>query len=105
MIAIAEHLSDFFHTKPDAQDFEKTLNAFKYLAKINLITDSFANYRQYRKLFPESNSIVPELDRRAFSRKGIIRFQMVRFGLAPIFILMFKVLNCLKRLKARTIKR
>ncbi len=96
MITVADYLAAFFQSKPDAQDFEKTVNAFKYLAKLNLITDSFDNYQRYKSLFPESNSIVPELDRNAFSRKGLIRFQMVRLGLAPLFILPFKLKKLLK---------
>ncbi len=95
MIAVAEHLAEFFQSKPDAKEFEKTVNAFKYLAKLNLITDSFANYRRYKSLFPESNSIISVLDRNAFSRKGRIRFQMVRLGIAPFFILCFKLKNLL----------
>jgi len=95
MIAVAEHLAEFFQTKPDAEEFEKTVNAFKYLAKLNLITDSFANYRRYKSLFPESDSIVAELDRNAFSAKGRIRFHMARLSLAPIFILLFKLKNLL----------
>jgi len=97
MIAVAEHLAEFFHSKPDAEEFEKTVNAFKYLAKLNLITDSFANYRRYKSLFPECDSIVSELDRNAFSTKGRIRFHMVRLGFAPIFILLFKLKNLLKK--------
>jgi len=97
MIAVAEHLAEFFQAQPDAREFEKTVNAFKYLAKLNLITDSFTNYRRYKSLFPESDSIVAELDRNAFSAKGRIRFHMVRLGFAPIFILLFKLKNLLMK--------
>ena len=37
MISIAEHLTDFFESKPDAKDFDKTVKAFQFLAKINLV--------------------------------------------------------------------
>lgn len=100
MIGIAEHLSDFFRSKADASEFEKTVNAFKYLAKLNLITDSFKNYRRYRELFQESDSIEKELDKLAFSSKGRLRFEMVHYGLTPIFILLFKGLNVVNSLKA-----
>lgn len=96
MIAVAEHLAVFFQSKPDAHEFEKTVYAFKYLAKLNLISDSFANYRRFKSLFPESDSIVSELDRNAFTVKGRIRFHIVRFGFAPVFILLFKIKNILK---------
>jgi len=96
MIKVADNLSEFFMSKPDGKDFEKTVNAFKYLAKLNLITDSFANYRRFKKLFPESNSIVLELDRDAFSSRGRLRFKMVRYGLSSLFILAFKLKKLIK---------
>lgn len=96
MIAIAGNLDRFFSSKPDAKDYEKTVNAFKYLAKINLITDSFANYRKFRSIFPECDGIAKELDPKAFSCRGRFRFYMVRFGFAKAFILMFKIKNTLR---------
>lgn len=90
MIGIARNLADFFESKPDAGKYRKTIDAFKYLARINLITDSFRNYRRSKQTFPESHYISRELDPEAFSIKGRIRFYMVRYGVAPLFILMFK---------------
>lgn len=95
MIAVARNLTDFFEKKPDAADFRKTVYAFQYLAKLNLVTDSFSKYRLYRELFPESNSIVKDLDREAFTNKGRLRFNLVRLGFAPLFILAFKIKNLL----------
>ena len=40
MLGIASNLADFFGSKPDAEDFQDTVNAFNYLARLNLITDS-----------------------------------------------------------------
>lgn len=97
MIGIAKNLTDFFKTKPDAKDFDKTVMAFQYLAKLNLITYSFDNYRRFREIFPNSNDITSELDPRAFSSKGRIRFNMVRLGLAPAFILLFKIKKLLSK--------
>ena len=97
MIGIARNLSEFFEAKPDCEQFRKTTDAFKYLACINLITDSFSNYGLFKKTFPESKYIASELDRKAFSAKGRFRFDMVRFGMAPLFILMFKLKNALFR--------
>ena len=91
MIEVASNLEKFFIDKPDFKDYKKTVDAFKYFARINLITDSFRNYNRYKNTFPESKYIVPELDKNAFSSKGRIRFNMVRFGLAPLFIIMFKL--------------
>lgn len=93
MIDVAKHIDSFLVSKPDANDFEKTCNAFKYLAKINLITDSFKNHRRFKQLFPESDSIASELDPQAFSTKGKIRFDLVRHGGAIIFIMLFKLKN------------
>ena len=91
MIGIATNLADFFESKPDGVEFEKTVNAFKYLARINLITDSYKRYSRFRKTFPESRPIATELDRGAFSRKGKIRFLMVKNGAALLFISLFKL--------------
>lgn len=96
MIRIAGNLSDFFQSKEDGADFLKTADAFKYLARINLITDSFKNYRIFKKTFPESRYIARELDPGAFSKKGKIRFQIVKCGFAPVFITMFKIKNLIR---------
>lgn len=93
MIGIAEHLTEFFESKPDVADFRKTVMAFQFLAKINLITDSFARIRDYYTIFPESEKIAFELDTGAFSAKGRFRFYMVRYRLAWLFVLMFKTKN------------
>lgn len=97
MITVANHLSDFFETKKDGENFRRTVDAFKYLARINLVTDSFSNYRRYKNTFPECKYIASELDSEAFSKRGRTRNLMVRIGLAPLFILMFKAYNLLKR--------
>lgn len=97
MIKIAQNLEKFFSQKTDYDEFVKTINAFKYLSKLNLITDSFKNYKEYRSLFPESNKIKNEIPYRAFSKRGKIRFSMVKYGCAPLFILMFKIKNMIKQ--------
>lgn len=95
MIGIAEHLTDFFKSKPDAKEFEKTVMAFQFLARINLVTDSFANLRRYNNTFIGSEIIIPYLDSNAFSAKGRFRFRMVQYHLGWLFVLMFKVKKCL----------
>lgn len=96
MIGIASNLADFFESKSDGNDFKKTVDAFKYLARINLITDSFANYQRFKHTFSGSGYIAADLDPRAFSAKGRFRYRMVKFGLARLFIIMFKVRNLLR---------
>lgn len=91
MIGVAERLTEFFESKPDAKEFEKTVMAFQFLAKLNLITDSFSRIKEYKRLFPGSEAIMPELDPKAFSVKGRFRFNTVRHHLAWLFVLMFKV--------------
>ena len=93
MIGIAEHLTEFFKSKPDADEFHKTVMAFQFLAKINLITDSFSRINEYHTLFPGAEAIANELDPEAFSAKGRFRFNMVKHRLAWLFVLMFKVKN------------
>lgn len=95
MIGIAEHLSEFFESIPDAKDFEKTKYAFQFLAKINLITDNCQNLKRYHNTFEEANIIIPEIDPFAFSNKGRFRYRMIRYHLAWLFVLMFKVKNLL----------
>lgn len=99
MLRIAGNLAEFFESRPDSRDYEKTVYALKYLARINLITNSFSNYKRYKQTYPESRTIVSELDCGAFSRKGKFRFYMVRNGFAPIFIIMFKCRNLLKKVR------
>lgn len=95
MIGIAEHLTEFFGTKKDAKELERTVLAFQYLARINLVTDSFAKLRRYNNTFKGSEAIIPYLDLNAFSNKGRFRFRMVKYHLGWLFVLMFKVKNLL----------
>lgn len=95
MIAVASNLEKFFKEKTDYVDYERTIDAFKFYARINLITDSFNNYRRFKNTFPESRYIMSELDTNGFSSKGKIRFFMVKYGLAPLFIASFKIKNLL----------
>lgn len=98
MIGIASNLTDFFQSQPDASDFQKTVYAFQYLAKLNLIADSFKRYQRYKKIFPASNSIITQLDKTAFSHRGHVRFNMVRYGFSSIFIVLYKFLKVLRQL-------
>ena len=97
MIGIAQNIEQFYANLPDSECYKKTVDAFKYLARINLITDSFRNYLRFRKTFPESNYIAKEIRPSAFSKKGRIRFYMVKFGLAPLFIFLFKLKNIISK--------
>lgn len=99
MIGIAEHLTEFFESIPDSKDFKKTKMAFQFLARINLITNSFANLRRYNNTFIGSEAIMSELDPNAFSAKGLFRFRMVKLHLSWLFIIMFKARDLLDKLK------
>ncbi|MDE6234863.1 MAG: glycosyltransferase [Muribaculaceae bacterium] len=91
MIEVADRLAAFFESHSDRHDYANTINAFKYLARINLITHSFKNYHRFLKTFPESKKIASHIDPSAFSSKGRVRWHMVRYGLAPVFIMLYKV--------------
>jgi len=91
MIGVAEHLTDFFLLQHDSEDFKKTIMAFQFLAKLNLITDSFKNISRYNSIFPGSEAIASELDPRAFSTKGKVRFYMVKYHLSYLFVSLFKL--------------
>jgi glycosyltransferase involved in cell wall biosynthesis len=99
MIAIAEHLNRFFQTKPDAAEFQKTAMAFQFLAKINLITYTWKGLKQYKHTFPGSERIISELDIKAFSPKGKIRFWFVRLHLTWLFILIYKCIRGISSFK------
>ena len=91
MIKMAENLTDFFAESDDFKEYRNTTFAFQYLAKLNLITSSFKDYRRFKRIFPDSNIIAKDLSLNAFSRRGRIRFLMVKYNLAPLFILAFKL--------------
>jgi glycosyltransferase involved in cell wall biosynthesis len=100
MIGIAQNLTAFFKSKPDYENFEKTVLAFQFLAKINLITDKFSGIAKYKRTFPGAEKIASELDTSVFSFKGRLRFYFVKHHLAWIFVLLFKLKNTLQSLMA-----
>lgn len=93
MIGIANNLGEFFESQADYKDFENTALAFKYLAKLNLVTDSYTKYREFKKIFPESNKIRKYIPLHSFSTKGKIRFLMVKYKLGLLFVTLFKAYN------------
>lgn len=97
MIGIAHKLTEFFENKEDAPEFQNTVYAFQYLAKLNLVTDSFSRLKEYNRIFPESNRIIPLLDKNAFSAKGLLRFRMVKLHLAWLFVILFKIFKQIKK--------
>lgn len=98
MIGVAKNLTVFFESKPDAEDFSKTVQAFQYLAKLNLITDSYRNLSLFKETFPGSDEIASELDKGAFSSKGKIRFFFAKHHLSFVFVTLFKLKNLIGRL-------
>lgn len=99
MITCANNLYDFFKDKPDFKDYEKTTLAIKFFARINLITTTFSGLRDYYKLFPESDAIIPYISNKSFSSKGIIRFKFVKYHLAWLFVLLYKIATLIKKNK------
>lgn len=95
MIKCATLLGDFFDSKPNGDKYEKTALTIKYLAKLNLVTSRFDWLRDFYSLFPESDEAVKWISLDAFSKKGRIRFLMVKYHLTWLFVLMFKVRNTL----------
>lgn len=91
MIKCATLIGDFFDSKVDGQSYQKTVLTLKYLAKINLVTSRYDWLREYRMLFPESNVAVHWIKLSTFSSKGKLRFLFVKYHLAWLFVLLFKV--------------
>lgn len=98
MMKCATLLAEFFESKPNGDKYEKTVLTLKYLAKLNLVTTRFDWLRDFYSLFPESNIAAKWIGLDAFSKKGRFRFLMVKYHLAWLFVLMFKVKSLQKRL-------
>ena len=90
MIKCTDLLDKFFSEKHDAQQYVKTINSVKYLAKLNLVTTRFDWLKEFYFLYPESNEAVNYISLNAFSTKGKIRFLFVKYHLAWLFVLLFK---------------
>lgn len=97
MIKCANELDAFFKSKPDTAKFEKTIKTIKFMAKLNLVTARFDWLREFHCLFLESNEAVKWIGLDAFSNKGKIRFFFVKYHLAWLFVLMFKIKNSLTK--------
>ena len=91
MLKCAYLLDEFFKSHNDYDRFNKTALAFKFLAKLNLVTTSFGQLKECYTLYPESNIIISYLSKRAFSKKGNLRFWMVKHHMAWLFVLLFKI--------------
>ena len=91
MIQCADYLYSFFQDKPDFSEYKRTALAIKFFAKVNLVTNSFRDLKEFYQLYPECNIIIPHIGRNAFSYKGYIRFKFVKYHLAWLFVLLFKM--------------
>lgn len=90
MIDVAAKLTEFFESRPDHDDMRLTKLSFQYLAKINLITDSFEQLKEYHRIFPESDEVIQHIPLHSFSTAGKIRFLMVKYHLAKLFVALYK---------------
>lgn len=97
MISVAEKLTEFFESQPDHDDMRLTKLSFQYLAKINLVTDSFKRLKEFHTIFPESDEVLPLIPLHSFSTAGKIRFLMVKYHLAPLFVALYKCRKIIHR--------
>ena len=93
MLKCAKLLDEFFRDKSDAHQYQKTVNAVKYLAKLNLITTQYKGIREFKQIYPESDEAVNYISLNAFSIKGKIRYLFVKYHLSWLFVSLFKCLN------------
>jgi glycosyltransferase involved in cell wall biosynthesis len=93
MLKCADLLDKFFSEKNDAQRYIKTVNAVKYLAKLNLITTKYTGIREFKQIYPECDEAVHYISLKAFSTKGKIRFLFVKYHLSWLFVTLFKCKN------------
>lgn len=96
MLNCAIQLNQFFAAKPDADEFRRTVNSIKYLAKINLITTRYDWLKEFNMLFPESNEAKKYISLNAFSLKGKIRFLFVRYHMAWLFVSLYKLIMVMR---------
>lgn len=97
MIRCASLLEEFFSKKPDYDEFKKTVYALQLLAKLNLVTTRFDWLKEFYNIFHKSEQIIPFIELDAFSVKGKVRFLFVKYHLGWFFVLLFKVVNGVKR--------
>jgi hypothetical protein len=92
MISVAEKLTEFFQTKEDAHEYEKTVWAFQFLSKWDLLHDSYKDLHKFYKIFPESNRIMSYLNvNKLFTaRNARIRFFLAQYHLYWIYITFLK---------------
>lgn len=96
MIECARRIDSFFRSQSDFVKFEKTVLALKFFARVNLVTDSFVDLHRYYKLFPESNKIISLISLTSFSKRGKIRFLFVKYKLAWLFVILYKIKKYIK---------
>ncbi len=97
MIRCATYLTDFFQSKPDANEFKKSVQFIQFCAKINLITTKFSGIKKFKSTFPETISLPEEYDKCAFSPRGRLRLFFVEHHLTALFVLLFKIKAVLSR--------
>lgn len=105
MIKCAMLIDDFYSNKQDAEKYTKTVNALKFLAKINLVTTRYDWLKEFYALFPESNEAVNYISLNAFSTKGKIRFLFVKYHMAWLFVTLFKCFSVVQCLMKRSKKK
>lgn len=97
MIDVAQKLTEFFESQPDHGQMRLSKLAFQYLAKINLVTDSFERLKEFHTIFPESDEVLPYIPLHSFSTAGKIRFLMVKYHLARLFVVLYKCRTLISR--------
>lgn len=95
MIEVAGKLTEFFDSLADRDDMRLTKLTFQYLAKLNLVTDSYERLREFHTIFPESDEVLPYIPLHSFSTAGKIRFLMVKYHLGRLFVALYKCRNML----------
>ncbi len=101
MIEVARRLTEFFDSLPDRDDMRLTKLSFQYLAKLNLVTDSYDRLREFHTIFPESDEVLPHIPLHSFSTAGKIRFLMVKYHLARLFVALYKCRNIIGKGRGR----
>lgn len=90
MIRCADLLADFFSSKPNGDEFYDMILTLKYIAKLELVADSYANVKRFLSIYPEANKKAKLIDKNSFSKQGRIRFWFATNNLCYVFVFFFR---------------
>ena len=96
MVDVVSGISAFYEEKEDYQDFKKSVDYLKFICKCNFVGNSFEGYKEYLRIFPDSQKIVAYMNLNKFPYKLRLKYKLARYGLLPLFVLQRKLRSIFK---------